>query len=665
MVVATALPEIDRAVAEVEGLVANARRRVVVQGPATAGKSTVLSRVVERARNAKRPVIALGLRRGVEGHLDAPRFGVCDDAGVVLLASAAAQLREVDPKPYELLQGKRPYAEVRDELARALGHSKPLVVVDDVLSGVGDPAFGSFFVERTHEALATLLNADVPRVFTADRPGMMADRVVEVRGVARASEMLAPSQWNGLGHSAERLARSVDEAALSSLTPLELRLCVALTSLGAAPKQLIDWSARDLVRELFERLSDGSRARTVLARLSLCRVAIDEALLEACGFNVLDERTRALLRHGVLFEEAGSLRLHETFAREAATFGWLTGPERKAAHHALAQHHLVAFETATSARSLTPALEHELEAFHHFVQARDASAIDKATAHFAEQLDALGKALSEEEDYGGAVRAYERAIERDPNDWYAHHYLAYNLDVPGKDAPRVEAEYRKALDLHPQHVWLHGRLATFYVTRGRLRDAESVYRKALRQLERQHVDDARLYLELHRPLARLLLHRGELDMAHKVLSAVPRRLRSQPDSVWPALDELWERLDEAEREAAVFPPLGEVGDARWAAPHLVRAEDHGQVAEWMPGCVTHVEEGALTIRVAPQPGQLGWLDVPAGAADWRGSDRAKAAGTFVEVVRWKDGRREILVHPPVTADRRLPGLFPAPDRYLR
>jgi hypothetical protein len=261
---------------------------------------------------------------------------------------------------------------------------------------------------------------------------------------------------------------------------------------------------------------------------------------------------------------------------------------------------------------------------------------------------------------------YERAIERDPSDWYAHHYLAFNLDVQGKDAARVEAEYLEARSLHELHVWHHGRLACFYVTRSRTRDAEGTFNRAERLLEARHGLDLRLYAELHRPLARLLLHRGQLDLARRVLEAVPVSLRAEA-RWWRALDQLHQLLLEAELDEAVFPPLDVAPDARWDTPQLVTdPEARARLASWTPGRVTHVDDRGLTLRISTARGAFGWRDVPAEALPrlWRASESAKTAGTYVEIVMWQDGREEILVHTPrPIAD--LPPLMPAPDRYLR
>lgn len=664
MMAGGSLQAIDRAVEQLLELRA-VGSLIAVTGEPSAGKSTVLARFASALRAEGRAVLDLSVLRGFEAEARGERFGLADDAGVVLLTTAAHRLADLDPSAKHLLDsGAATWSTLSTTVRAAIETHKPVVLVDDVLSDRAEPAFDSFFVQRTWDALDVLLAEGTTRVVSCLPRAIGAHSTVHVEATSRSTELLAPALWNGLGPSAEALRSGTPESVLDQLSPLELRLAVLLVSLGMKPDEFVDRGTRGMVRRLFEGLGDqGAVLRSILARLALSRRPFDERLLAAFGFGTLDARNQRLLRHGILFEEAGRLVLHETFAREASAFAWLSEPELRDAHETLAEHH--AHALASSPPDPHAALEHELEAFHHFGLAGRTD-VGQLRVWLAEQLDSMGKALSLRGRHDEAVRVYERALARDPSDWYAHHYLAFNLDVQGKDASRVEAEYLEARRLHERHVWHHGRLACFYVTRSRTRDAEAAFRRAERLLEDRHGLDLRLYAELHRPLARLLLHRGQLDLARRVLDAVPSALRAEA-RWWRALDQLHHLLVEAELDEAVFPPLDVPPDTRWDEPQLVSdLEARARLVSWMPGRVTQVDDRGLTIRISPARGAFGWRDIPAESLSklWRASDSAMAAGTYVELVTWQDGREEILVHTPRPI-LDLPPLMPAPDRYLR
>ncbi|MCC6877004.1 MAG: tetratricopeptide repeat protein [Sandaracinaceae bacterium] len=499
------------------------------------------------------------------------------------------------------------------------------------------------------------------RSIVQEHPGFDVGEI-HVATQARSQEILDPSAWNGLGAAARALEAGAPAHALRSLSPLQLRLAVALVEAGVAASEIVRFRSR-LVPSLFDRLgAQGERLRTVIGRLALERLPFDRALLDLVGAASLDPRTRLLLEHAVLYEEDDQLVLHESFARAANDGKWLTDADRTQTQRNLGEHHRLLFQHASADLQPERALAHELEAFHHYSQAGALAEIDALHVYFAEQLDALGKSLSLAQRYPDAVRVYERALERDGEDWYAHHYLAFNLDVQGIEASRVEREYREARTLNPDHVWHHGRLTCFYVTRSRMGDAREAWSTAIATLELRVASDPRFYKELHRPLARLLLHRGELELAREVLDGVPPALRHE-DAWWDALDRLHARLTEAELEEVVFPPDIPLSE-RWNGPHLIGEGDRPE--RWMPGRVAHVDAEQVTIRVAEAPNRFAWLDLDRKtiASEWKGWKQALTAGTFVEIV-WAHSQREILVHPPARPDPNLPPLRPAPDRYVR
>jgi tetratricopeptide (TPR) repeat protein len=315
------------------------------------------------------------------------------------------------------------------------------------------------------------------------------------------------------------------------------------------------------------------------------------------------------------------------------------------------------------------AIRHEMEEVHHLTHAGDASALLARSLYFVEQYDALGKVMGKRgvDEHAPAllrhaVKAYERALEHDADDSYAHHYLAFNLDVLAEDPPRVEAEYREALRLRSDHVWYHGRLIPFLITRGREREARAAWDDALRQLDGQR-EFGWLYREMHRPLARLLLHRGRIEFARQVLADVPDQLGTP----WlRAMQGLLRELTDAEADLLVFPPTISA-DARWNGPHLVRSdEEREQLKKWMPGRIEEVTEKEVLVRYAESTEKYGRL--PYRIGEFRKACRDAVpvippAGTFVEILEFRT-TSVIRCHPPFSIDREIPKPFPPPDRYL-
>jgi len=97
-------------------------------------------------------------------------------------------------------------------------------------------------------------------------------------------------------------------------------------------------------------------------------------------------------------------------------------------------------------------------------------------------------------------------------------FIANELDFAGDFPLGVELGYREAIANDPSNAKYHGSFLCFLVTTGRMLDAEAQWLKAIKVIVRE--DDT--YNVLHRKLARLLLHRSELDMARRVLNDVPQ-----------------------------------------------------------------------------------------------------------------------------------------------
>lgn len=369
------------------------------------------------------------------------------------------------------------------------------------------------------------------------------------------------------------------------LPPIVARILAALQSAGVDIQRI---PPRDLrldrlvAHDLGRLFLDRTGMRNVVARLSALRVPFPDDLLERAGFSSLREEDQRVV--GQLLSAVGDGRRIVPAAlsdviRERIALGdpaWIPDAPPGDAHRFAAQHHRARFEAARAGGDVAAAVREELEEIHHLTEAGDAAALLDRSLQFVEQYDALGKSSSqkalrapkdqEERLRRDAVRAYERALEHEPRDAYAHHYIAYNLDILATDRERVGREYVAAKDLDLQHPWYHSRHVCFLITTSWMQLARSSWERAIADLAgTSNALDPAVYEELHRPVARLLLARSELGFAREVLEDVPETLRSAP--WWIALDQLRVCLEEDRDQRLVFPPKLAIDD-RWTGPHL-------------------------------------------------------------------------------------------------
>ncbi len=196
--------------------------------------------------------------------------------------------------------------------------------------------------------------------------------------------------------------------------------------------------------------------------MALVRGPFSEKFLDTLPyFTRLDAQTEDILRYCLLYQRnEGEFILHEKLRDEAKK--WLDDKKKQQIHTDLAEFYTKEFERKND----ITALSDEMEAFHHATAARQKDILNRFRPFFVDQLDELGHALSRTKRYAEAVEVFERAAQWDNNDDYAHHYLAYNLDIQGIEVKRVEEGYCRAIELNHRHVWWHSRWVCFLITRG-------------------------------------------------------------------------------------------------------------------------------------------------------------------------------------------------------
>ena len=368
--------------------------------------------------------------------------------------------------------------------------------------------------------------------------------------------------------------------------------------------------------------------------------------------------------------------MHDVLKRLPGELGWQAWPIRRSAHEQFADY----FARRLSRSEAPPAgaMGDVLEGFHHAASAGRQSAPNDFAPFSPEQLHTLGRVLSKHcGDHRAAIEVFERAIPLDDRDDYAHHYLAYNVDWLADDEDRADREYKQAVELNKEHPWWWSRRINFLITTGRLSEARREWRDATTSLGRLTAEDSDyLYRALHLWVARLLLHRGQLDFAEQVLASVPERVRRH-DTQFQALARLSATLHEAERGRGVFP--WSVPPDRWwhSFPNLgFPPELNGApLVQWNPARVEDGDQDSVWLIVGSKlAGELptyGHLAIPRDRFDDASLDVKSEEiqpNRFLELAFYGSaGELRIRCHPAeIAMDGQLPGFDPPdPRRYLR
>jgi len=189
-------------------------------------------------------------------------------------------------------------------------------------------------------------------------------------------------------------------------------------------------------------------------------------------------------------------------------------------------------------------------------------------------------------------------------------------------------------------------------------------------------DSDSLYRALHLWVARLLLHRGQLDFAEQVLTSVPEPIRSR-DAQFQAMGRLYETLREAERGRGVFP--WSIPPDRWwrTFPTLnFPPELNGEsLTQWNPARVEDLDRESVWLivgsKAGDEPATYGHVAIPRSRFDEASLDAKSSEiepDRFLELAFYGSrGELRICCHPTdVAMDGQLPGFDPPdPRRYLK
>lgn len=617
-----------------------------------------------------------------------------EDAGVLALAQSAVGLAAGNRVNGEFRQILAEQGAWSDKLAALKAwlvreQGRAVVLCDEPDRWFSDASGDDgHFAQLTRETFDVLRESPAPKVFTG-LGRWTATKKISVPAQGNPSDFLrAPDTWGMLQEVARRIA-DLGEARLRWRSPLELRLIVGLGAL-LSPEEVVRWLDMDRPRrwELSRRLVETLEQRntpdalgilSTWGRLSLVRRAIPQDLLPELRDPALNATAAAVLEHCILYPDNGGYVLHDTLRADAQERGhWLGKDECRDSHRHLAEHYRQQF-AGREPEEHPRALLDECEAFHHASRTGDRDFAQGVRVRFVEQLNILGRVLSRDfHKYVPAADVFARACERDPDNDYSRHYLAFNLDIAAHDAPRAEENYRRAIDLAPWNVWWRSRWISYLVTRGRTAAAREAWFEALDAIRTPFSGSPpEVYENLHLWVARLLLHRGQLDFAEAVLQDIPPAALDEHFGL-RALRRRLQALLEVRRNRAVFP-LTVPEEGKWTRPHLFIDLPPGDIVAWLAGRVDEVdpENGIhLSVAKAPQaPGQepeYGFLDLDFAEFDAMAKGVTSgelAAGRYVEIVWLKqsdEGSPLLRAHlEQGWEDPDLPPLFPNPARYLR
>jgi tetratricopeptide (TPR) repeat protein len=574
---------------------------VWITGQPGTGKTVVLDHLHHLAVDRRWPVIRLSPS---SSDLDGPANAIAQGAASLIEHGVNGALDRVfDPTAsfYEKL----------DAFGRSLVAAEDSLILIDMPDSWARPSRsshdgGTFAFQGAAVVREVLGQRNGHRLVMASRRSPPDGRDIFELSRGGGMQMLPGStdadfDWGRCQAAAAELRREVPERDLAKLTPLATRVAVALSALELDPLLLRN-ACRAGLPMLRSMLQVQARRygwlREALFVLSHARISVGERLLGellgACDGG--DEpRSRAVLEDAILLRESSGWVLHPRLRALDLDFDRDRARElADRSNRQLAQAWAQAWAPGENRRSWAGVIAW-WESLHHWAEAGEDSRLDQVPD--VSMWTTLGRRLSLRGDYAAAVQAFRRAVDLQPDDSYAHEYLAYNLDGLGERREESERSFRRAVELDPANPWWNRRLVQALQRRGKIEDAWDAWLAALDGVEGTTDPSEWLQEHLFHGVCRGFLERGEATLAAEVLGAVPREQ-------WiPAFHELHNVVlhrSEAERlEASLFPEDLEF-DQRWSGPHLGEGDEP---QTWFPGRVVALDEvaGVVELELAEPP----------------------------------------------------------------
>lgn len=598
------LPSIEVTAAQVSSHLA-AFRHVLVHGPEGSGRSLL----AQHLRQTLGGAVLIELPMAAE--TDAP-------AACLLHAAAAAGF---DGTPADA--SGAPTAALREAIARC---EAPVIVrLPGTLGALpGHDADADAHRTRVQTALRTLGLA--PRIaWIVDDPvGFME------LGVRRPTSLrlplhevpLSPEGWRDLAPHAAALATRTGAGRAS---PIVWRLAVGAVHVGITPETAAACASRPttealatLTRLVVGKIRGTRRGRDLAAFLQARRALPAERIFAALG---TDGASRALLAQSVGYGDA--LRVNpQVRAQFESLLPSLAKGDRQAAAHALAEANRqddgVNDPRALGGAALSAWVEklHQLAAAGRAGQTEWEQQAKPWPDLYRERARHQSVSLR---DFAGAAATYRACLRQFPDDDYAHHYLAWNLQRARLDRTAQRIHFGRAVELAPDNPWWNSRRICQLIEAGEFIAARRAWREALNAVDpdgTRVLRDGWLPDNLHRWVADAWLKAGAWYEARAVLEG----LAGARTAAWRT--KLERRVaDTAASEQQAFDAwwaAGPAADPAWQPLHAVWQTAASAVAGLpVPACVPGPDGPSMSWS---HPGIVLTIEIDEAAALWTARD---------------------------------------------
>ena len=574
------------------------------------------------------------------------------DTAALALADVAASLSALGLVPMNVQTWLEPrtWRErlrlVQEWIAEAAGSKRMVLLVDDpsqwAISNSNEIAW------RVQSVLDVLLSDSTSMPWIVVRTDGRDHRDETSVQCLRATNLLEDDgDWGDvLSPVVAELRETLPEIATES--PVAVGLAVGLAAV-ASPERLVRfWSAGTatsrIADELANTVSQERRLRPLWASwLSSAmprRRVPDEWVSDFVRPIFANETLQAVLDRCLVTRDDET-----ALVREARAASWRVSEDdfmayvRSAAAPPLYGRYVEAMDRALADESFDSCrfAAEALNLTHRVPEARN---IEAVPVPFTDHLSNLGAASLKTSKWTSAASAFSLALEQDPEDALALHYLGFSLDNEAREPRRVEHNYKQALRLDPAHVTWHERLVSFLIVQARVADAAERFETSLGQLLG---DDGgagvEVYTHLHLPIAANLLRRAELPLTARVLDTIPQWAHERLTGLRSQQQRLAVLTDAAKQPSCV--PADRATEEWWKRPELLGEMDNDglPLQTWLAATVEATSSRGLDLHVAiikvgqePRLGTatLSWETVQARAEDSTRSEKLDV-GDFLEI----------------------------------
>jgi len=348
-----------------------------------------------------------------------------------------------------------------------------------------------------------------------------------------AADALRAFDWGAYHDFFEKVARSTK--APREASPLAWRLAVGATALGHDHDEVLvalrsRMAIPDLARLVCDRLRGDQAAVEVVARfLAVRRPMKADAVSSLTGAQpeLLPLLTMCIGYGGDTVRVTPLVR--SILRRVLGT----SSRDLSSTHEALAGHYRAADGALSPVALDSQRTRAWCEKVHHLGHAGDAGAAAWAKQELPspEFYWDRGRRLSiTEHKYNAAADVYRACAVAFPQDDYAWHYHAWNLQR-GRGAVReVERAYRRAVEIAPENPWWNARLVTFLAVSGQPQESRREWQSAVERVDPEGTQARSgpwLSQNFHLQVCREWIRSGRSTWAQEVVRLVPLPQRSR------------------------------------------------------------------------------------------------------------------------------------------